>query len=433
MATWQKVVTESTADTITQKVSNTTLTSAGVVKTSAGGALSSGTISAGNIATNAVAVDKIDIGNSEPANDTSALMWNDTAGEMQWGSVSITVDTSITDGSSNPVTNNAVYDALATKLDASGYTNNRALVSTGGGGVGVSVVTATEIGYLDGVTSSIQTQLNGKQATISTGTTDGDLIEVGEDLSDNDFLRIDGSGVKGLTASQVLSEIGAQASGSYAALAGSTTQNFSTNDLNVTGTLTVTNPVEVNSLTSTEALKVKAAASNHAGIELIADAGQDNADSWQIEATDSSDSNKLRFYNKTSGAWVAKMTLSTGGNLTVPGNLYVGGSTISTETETLSIGDNTLILNGDLGSNPGVTAGFVVERGTTADNATFYFDETSDKWSIGNNADADLGSNAVYSGDVMLNRIDGGYNSNSTEVPVGHFQYDSGSLYLRTL
>ena len=43
-----------------------------------------------------------------------------------------------------------------------GYDSNRAMVTTGGGSVGVSEVTSTEIGYLDGVTSSIQVQLGTK-------------------------------------------------------------------------------------------------------------------------------------------------------------------------------------------------------------------------------------------------------------------------------
>jgi hypothetical protein len=39
-------------------------------------------------------------------------------------------------------------------------TASRALVSDANGDVSVSAVTSTEIGHLDGVTSSIQTQLN---------------------------------------------------------------------------------------------------------------------------------------------------------------------------------------------------------------------------------------------------------------------------------
>ena len=46
-------------------------------------------------------------------------------------------------------------------------TASRALVSSGTGAITVSDVTSTEIGYLDGVSSAIQTQLDAKQATIS--------------------------------------------------------------------------------------------------------------------------------------------------------------------------------------------------------------------------------------------------------------------------
>ena len=46
-----------------------------------------------------------------------------------------------------------------------GLTANRALISNGSGQVAVSSVTSTELGYLDGVTSNIQTQLNGKAAS----------------------------------------------------------------------------------------------------------------------------------------------------------------------------------------------------------------------------------------------------------------------------
>lgn len=43
-----------------------------------------------------------------------------------------------------------------------GYTASRALVSNSSGKIAVSAVTSTELGYLDGVTSNIQTQLNSK-------------------------------------------------------------------------------------------------------------------------------------------------------------------------------------------------------------------------------------------------------------------------------
>ena len=49
-----------------------------------------------------------------------------------------------------------------------GLTANRAMISNSSGQLVVSAVTSTELGYLDGVTSSIQTQLNGKAASSHT-------------------------------------------------------------------------------------------------------------------------------------------------------------------------------------------------------------------------------------------------------------------------
>ena len=72
---------------------------------------------------------------------------------------------------------NNVQTALTSKQDtvvggASTITENnltasRALISNSSGKVAVSDVTSTELGYLDGVTSNIQTQLGDKQPTIS--------------------------------------------------------------------------------------------------------------------------------------------------------------------------------------------------------------------------------------------------------------------------
>jgi hypothetical protein len=64
----------------------------------------------------------------------------------------------------------ATITGAATTIDTEDLTASRALVSDASGKVAVSDVTATELGYLDGVTSAVQTQLNDKIAK-STGTT----------------------------------------------------------------------------------------------------------------------------------------------------------------------------------------------------------------------------------------------------------------------
>lgn len=72
---------------------------------------------------------------------------------------------------------NNVQTALASKQDTvvggastiteDNLTASRALVSNSSGKVAVSTVTSTELGYLDNVTSNVQTQLNSKQPTIT--------------------------------------------------------------------------------------------------------------------------------------------------------------------------------------------------------------------------------------------------------------------------
>lgn len=58
----------------------------------------------------------------------------------------------------------------ATTILSSNLTASRALVSDASGKVAVSAVTSTELGFIDGVTGNVQTQLNGKAATSHTHT-----------------------------------------------------------------------------------------------------------------------------------------------------------------------------------------------------------------------------------------------------------------------
>jgi hypothetical protein len=59
----------------------------------------------------------------------------------------------------------------ATTITTTDLTGSRVVVSNPGGKIAVSAVTTTEVGYLVGVTSDIQTQLNAKQGTLTLTTT----------------------------------------------------------------------------------------------------------------------------------------------------------------------------------------------------------------------------------------------------------------------
>lgn len=50
----------------------------------------------------------------------------------------------------------------ASTITSANLTSSRALVSNGSGKVAVANVTSTELGYLDGVTSAVQTQINNR-------------------------------------------------------------------------------------------------------------------------------------------------------------------------------------------------------------------------------------------------------------------------------
>lgn len=84
------------------------------------------------------------------ANKTYEFVYNGT----QWDMIS-DVDTNTT----------YTFNGAVSTIKDSNLTASRALVSNGNGKVWYSAVTSTELGYLDGVTSNVQTQLDGKSAS----------------------------------------------------------------------------------------------------------------------------------------------------------------------------------------------------------------------------------------------------------------------------
>lgn len=90
-------------------------------------------------------------------------------------------------------TRQATITGGASTITSTDLTKNRALISNNSGKVAVSDVTSTELGYLDGVTGNVQTQLNNKankpSGTITAGhvatlDANGNLVDSGVSTSD---------------------------------------------------------------------------------------------------------------------------------------------------------------------------------------------------------------------------------------------------------
>lgn len=79
----------------------------------------------------------------------------------------------------------------ATTIVSSDLTASRAVISNGSGKVAVSAVTDTELGYLDGVTSAVQTQLNAKAASPVTNSVLGDEYTATSALSSAATIAVD--------------------------------------------------------------------------------------------------------------------------------------------------------------------------------------------------------------------------------------------------
>lgn len=115
-------------------------------------------------------------------------------------------------------------------------------------------------------------------------------------------------------------------------------------------------------------------------------------------------------------------------NLTLSGDLTVSGKTITTNTETLEIADNTMVLNSDL-TGTAVDAGLCVERGSSGNNQFLFWDESASGWSVGNSSGTSFPSASAR---LQTQKVSSSLDATDTSVPVGGTQVVGGALYLRT-
>ena len=106
------------------------------------------------------------------------------------------------------------------------------------------------------------------------------------------------------------------------------------------------------------------------------------------------------------GQPVATTDSVTFGGLTVSGNLTVTGTTTTISSDNKVITDHLIGLNDGAGSNAN-DLGFIMERGSTGDNAAFIWDESEDKFKLGTTTDsaASVGNLTVSTGSLIANLV----------------------------
>ena len=381
------------------------------------------------------------------------------------------------DGSAGQVLKTNGSEVLSWVDQTTGTTNlgqtqsNSAFIITSSTGTNVSLSKADTSNW--GILSDDDwNTFNGKQDAITAGISDGNYLTANDAVADNDFLRINGTEVEGLTAAQTLSAIGAQAAGSYAALSGSSAQDFNANNItlandlkldgqgdilyNTAGTVTDDDIFQIGPAQATSyknlkmtynavgtspkttfygVLQAGGSGATGAYIKGITDG---NLNLWsdvdvnvRLDSNQATTASNAKFIIKN-GSGTSVFEVDETGNVQLDGDLTVTGQTITTATEVIEVNNNTIIFNADNTSSDDFDSGIVIERGGNGDNALLYWDEGDDKWKFGTNDDADLVTSKTEVADIMQIRIDGGYNDSSEEVPVGHMQYHGGNLYLRT-
>ena len=94
------------------------------------------------------------------------LATSQSAGRVRPDGSTISVDAS---GVISTINMQTTITGAATTVVSDNLTKNRVIVTNASGKLATSGITATELSYLDNVTSNIQTQLNGKVSTSATG------------------------------------------------------------------------------------------------------------------------------------------------------------------------------------------------------------------------------------------------------------------------
>jgi len=286
----------------------------------------------------------------------------------------------------------ATITGAATTIDDADLTASRAVVSDGSGKIAISAVTATEIGYLDGVTSAIQTQINttntnvaDNSSRIAATVTETTAVEARRVANIAGAVSTITTG--NLTASRAVVSDG---SGKVAASAVTATElgyvdgvtsaiqtQINSKQATITGAATT---IDDTNLTASRAV-----VSDGSGKVAISDVT--STEIGYLDGVSSAIQTQLNTKAPLAGAtFTGQVNMSD--DLVVTGNLTVNGETTTVNSENKVIQDRFIMLANAVSGAPSADVGIFFNRGTSG-NAALYYDESVKFFTISETRDPD--------------------------------------------
>jgi len=347
-----------------------------------------------------------------------------------------------------------------------------------------NTLSATELGYVDGVTSAIQTQLDGKSpvaghSSIATvGTLGAGSIDTGFGNIDNGTSNITSGGqwkvdvdlgAAPSTSQTVSGQAGAITfgAGADAGIGVHSDHLYIENNVDTKGIVFKAHDgseqaqiatidgsgmsieddkgivfgsdddvsVKYDEATSNTLLFTQNVENAALAITYAADQHDDAGDAWamHIAATGgkkswmndvASKGVMVEHFSITPNSTVANSTaafaghVTVGHDLTVTGDLLISGDTTTVNTTNMLVKDSLVGLNEGAGSNAN-DCGFIIERGSTGNNAAFIWDESEDKFTMGTTtATPDATGNLTVAAGTLVANLEGDVTGKSSKVTV---------------
>jgi len=301
-----------------------------------------------------------------------------TANATLTGTVTLPSDTSIGNVSATEVgyldgVTSGIQSQINAKAPSAGptFTGTVTLPSD----TSIGNVSATEIGYLDGVTSALQTQLDAKLASSTASSTYLSIANAANTYIANSIVDAKGDLIVA-SAADTVGRLAAGTNGQFLKANSSTASGLQWADIPTINNLDDVGDVTITGNATNQYLKYNGSAWVNASIPTI-NALDDVGDVTITSAV----ANQVLLYNGS--AWINTSNPTVAGNLTVSGDLTVNGTTTTINTATLNVSDNIIVLNNDVTGSPSENAGIEVERGTST-NVLVRWNETDDCWEFTN-------------------------------------------------